>query len=430
MADSSLPVTPGTGTDVDGRTESTNGNFRQVIVLGDPSVNDNVVSAVTADPGPTSTEPGIVTRMAGSVVVIPHTASVAQSDANLDTMRTPITSASAQIFYGVRPFVFNGTTWDRLRGDTTGLTVGSIASSVSTYLSGTAGTIRVKLDPESVLSGIQSSIAVHVGSTSGTITTKLDPSSVIAGIGSSVAIYLGSTAGTIRTKLDPESVISGIQSTVAIYVHSTSGTLRVAFGNEPTVIASVKDGTTTRSLRGNSDGAIKIYDIAQGTVTVSGITNSINAYIGGTAGTLGVRVGQVDGTVAVYFSPAKPVVLADAQHTSSIFTVSGSTSGGTTSGVTLVAPSASYNYKVFAYSLQTTGIVSSAWRFTNGAGSETEFWRPLVTAVETTSTPKGAVFGVQPPGFIFATGTNTTLALKSDSGSLVHYSVSYIKESA
>ena len=35
-----------------------------------------------------------------------------------------------------------------------------------------------------------------------------------------------------------------------------------------------------------------------------------------------------------------------------------------------------------------------------------------------------------PPAFIFATGVSTTLAIKNDSGSLIHYSVSYIKESA
>lgn len=38
MADVSLPVTPGVGTNVDGRTEDVNGDFRQVVVLGDPSV--------------------------------------------------------------------------------------------------------------------------------------------------------------------------------------------------------------------------------------------------------------------------------------------------------------------------------------------------------------------------------------------------------
>lgn len=42
MADSSVAVTAGSGTSIDTRTESTNGNHRQVVVLGDPATNDGV----------------------------------------------------------------------------------------------------------------------------------------------------------------------------------------------------------------------------------------------------------------------------------------------------------------------------------------------------------------------------------------------------
>lgn len=42
MADTSVAITAGTGTSVDTRTESTNGNHRQVVVLGDPSTNAGV----------------------------------------------------------------------------------------------------------------------------------------------------------------------------------------------------------------------------------------------------------------------------------------------------------------------------------------------------------------------------------------------------
>lgn len=171
-------------------------------------------------------------------------------------------------------------------------------------------------------------------------------------------------------------------------------------------------------------------------VTISGITNSIAVHVLSTGGTLHVQnlttgtvaVSAKDGTFAVYFSPSRPAMLADQQSTASIFTVTGSTSGGTTSGVTLVAPSANYNFKIFAFSLQTTALASSVWRFTNGAEAQTELWRALVTEATATSVSKGSNMAVPPPGFIFATGTSTTLALKSDTGSLVHYSVSYRKE--
>jgi hypothetical protein len=42
MADSAIPVTAGIGTNVDTRTEATNGNHRQVIVIGDPATNAGV----------------------------------------------------------------------------------------------------------------------------------------------------------------------------------------------------------------------------------------------------------------------------------------------------------------------------------------------------------------------------------------------------
>ena len=50
MADSSVAITAGSGTSVDTRTEATNGNHRQVVVLGDPSTNAGV-AAVDATAG-------------------------------------------------------------------------------------------------------------------------------------------------------------------------------------------------------------------------------------------------------------------------------------------------------------------------------------------------------------------------------------------
>lgn len=42
MADSAVVITSGTGTNIDTRTESTNGNHRQVVTIGDPSTNAGV----------------------------------------------------------------------------------------------------------------------------------------------------------------------------------------------------------------------------------------------------------------------------------------------------------------------------------------------------------------------------------------------------
>ena len=299
-----------------------------------------------------------------------------------------------------------------------------------------------------------------------------------------MAVNIGKTDGTITVRTDPGyelGSIRGINSSIAVHVLSTNGTMAVRFSDEPYVVAEGKYGTTKAPLLVNTDGAIKIYDVVTGTLNavttvgaVTNITNSIAVHVLSTGGTLTVDVGKIqalkqsqgDGASATSMLNILPmainrsgthdrlrndsgvalgalrivqatdvassiqIVAGGIGSTQSIFTVSGSTSGGTTSGVTLVAPSASYNFKVFAYSIQTTGIVSSAIRFTNGGGSETELWRPLITAVSTSSSPIGANLAVSPPGYIFATGANVTLALKNDAGSLVHYSVSYFKESA
>lgn len=316
---------------IDMRSDATNGEGRQVVVLGDPSINANVAAVLSQD-GLTSDEttPAIAVRSVGSLAV-----SIAGS-----------------------------------------------SGTMGVYLSGTAGTIHTYLDPATTLEGIQSSISVHLVGTAGTIHTYLDPSTTLEGIQSSIMVRIQETAGTLIVKTDPSAVLAGITSSINVHLVGTTGTVWVK--NDPSS-------------------------------TIAGITSSITVHLVGTSGTLWVKPDPA----GTYFT--------NGAHTASIFTVTGSTSGGTTSGVTLVAPSANYSFKVFAYSIQSTATVDNAWRFTNGGGSETELWRPLVSDG---GSGVGANLAVQPPGFIFATGTSVTLALKSDAGSLVHYSVSYIKESA
>lgn len=283
----------------------------------------------------------------------------------------------------------------------------------------------------------------------------------IAGSPTTMGVYLHSTAGSIAVN------VGKVDGT--IFVAFSPGTPAVRIADDGGVVADVDttgidgesnntnrldvsshmqhfNGTTWDRTRGGSGVAAMALRVVHATDVASSVSivgvntsNTLGVHIVGTGGTIGVNVGTIAGTTAVYLHSTagtlwvKPdpagTYFTNGAHTSSIFTVSGSTSGGTTSGVTLVAPSSAYNFKVYAYSLQTTGAVSQAIRFTNGGDSETELWRPLVTASGVTGA-QGANLAVQPPGFIFATGTNVTLAIKNDSGSLIHYSVSYIKESA
>lgn len=227
----------------------------------------------------------------------------------------------------------------------------------------------------------------------GTLSTVVRVSNLIDG-----TVRVGNITGsTLQVN------IGTIAGTAAVYLHSTSGTLVVKTARESAGVG-IDDSVFTQGT-GTGVPIMGLFDDTS--------PDSVD-----------------ENDVGVIRMTGNRLLMSNIQATAGIFTVSGSFSGSYPSGFTLVAPSANYNFKVFAYSLQTTGIVSEVCRFTNGGGSVTEFWRGLVTAVETTSTPKGANLAVSPPGYIFATGTSTTLALKTDTGSLVHYSVSFIKESA
>ena len=228
-----------------------------------------------------------------------------------------------------------------------------------------------------------------VSNRSGLVVRDIHTSAIVARLGQTMTVQFdpGHTLGSI----------SGIGSSVAVHILSTNGTMAVNIGKT--------DGTiTVRFDPGYELGSIK------------GVNSSVAVHLGSTGG-----------TVAVKLDPGYNVV--NTLSTSSIFTVSGTTS--TAGNNTLVSPSASYNFKIFAYSIATTGIVSAAPRFTTGASAgATELWRPIITSVMTSSVPTGANLSTTPPGFLFATGVNTTLSLYLDTGTLFHYSVSYIKESS
>lgn len=420
MADSSIPVTSGSGNNVDTRTNAA-GDHRQVVVLGHESATDSVASVQATDPS--SSALGLVVRDIHTSIIAQYSEVIASDVDDMNSVGVLIRGANAS---GRK---------DILANSDGAIKVYDIVN----------GTIQV--------SGITASINVHVLS----------------------------TGGTIRTKLDPESVISGIQSTIQVVEFTSSGSKvadetydakRVLIAGSHTAASLLISGQRTAGtnvpLIVNTDGAIKVYDITTGTIAtvtaVTGITNSIQVHLLSTAGTIHVRLadnsaglatddlGWTPGTdvghpiMALFDDTATDSVdegdagilrmtanrnlYVHTDSTASIFTVSGSTSGVSPSGVTLVSPSANASFKVFAFSLQTTGIVSTVARFTNGAGSATEFWRGLVTANQTSSTPLGANLAVSPPSFLFATGVSTTLALHLDNASLVHYSVSYFKESA
>lgn len=332
-------------------------------------------------------------------------------------------------------------------------TIAGITNTVGVHITGTAGTIRTKLDPESTISGIQSTIRSDIGKISDIVTVKqatgstfavyFDPAApAVNATFSAASLEVVPTTGSRKTTDDTHAaqrvLIVGSQTAASLTINGTvianagTGSFNVQFDPGHTLgkvdaglgtfnvqldpghtLGSISSIGTTVTVKTDPSSVIQISNAP----TITGITNSINVYLGSTGGTIWIKPDPA----GTYF--------VNAAHTASIFTVSGTTS--TIGNNTLVAPSASYNFKVFAYSIQTTGLVSAAPRFTTGASAgATELWRPLITASSTSSMPVGANLAVPPPGFLFATGTNVTLALYLDTATLFHYSVSYIKESA
>ncbi len=253
----------------------------------------------------------------------------------------------------------------------------------------------------------------------GTMAVYFDPSSPAVGatFSGSMAVYYSGSEPTIKVKTG---------STIAVYfdpavpsVAATfSGTMATYFDqSNPAVTAYTLDGTTKRALRGNSDGAIKVYDIADGSIVVRSITNSAAVHILSTGGTLAVKI-----------DPGYNVV-----NTSSTIVIpqnsSGSYNGVSVSGATLAGPTAGRVLKVFGIALTTTAQVGIVAKFTNGAGTgPTEYRRYALQAPA--QGIAGANIAVSPPAYLFASSSGGTISLVLDSASLVHYTIDYFEESA
>lgn len=96
MADSAVAVTAGTGTNIDTRTESTNGNHRQVIIIGDPATNAGV-APVDATAG-LKVDLGVDNDITGTVDLGATDNAVLDSiDTNTGTIAGDTTSIDAKI---------------------------------------------------------------------------------------------------------------------------------------------------------------------------------------------------------------------------------------------------------------------------------------------------------------------------------------------
>jgi len=221
---------------------------------------------------------------------------------------------------------------------------------------------------------------------------------------------------------DPNSDLAGI------VVRDPNSTAIVS-GLDSVRVRNLIDGTVSTISRvdrvfnvidGTMSTIYRVANVVDGTIsTVSRVSNVVD----GTISAIYRVFNVIDGTISLANVQATAVVNAAGGS------VAGSTSAVSTSGFTLVSPEANRNIKIYAFSLTTTAQVHNQVSFTNGSGaSPTTFWQVALQAPS--QGIAGANLAVTPPGYLFATGSNTTLALVKDTASLVHYSVSYFKESA
>lgn len=271
-----------------------------------------------------------------------------------------------------------------------------------------------------------------------------DPSSSALGI-----VVREPNSTTIVSSLDAVRVRNVIDGTLTTITgvdrvrNIVDGTLTTITGVDR--IRNVVDGTiSTVTSLATVTRVDRVFNIIDGTISTIPRVDRVFNLVDGTisSGTLDfiTRVRNlVDGTLSTVTGVDRirniidgTISLANIQATAVVGAAGGTVAGSTSSvsdlGLTLVSPEVSRRIKVYAFSLTTTAQVGSNVRFTDGNGaSPTTFWQVALQAP--TQGIAGANLAVTPPGFLFMTAANTTLSLRKDTGSLLHYSISYFKES-
>jgi hypothetical protein len=112
MADSAVAITAGTGTNIDTRTESVNGDHRQVVVLGDPVTGANV--ATVSSSGALNVQGLQSARTAYSITATGNSGAIACVGYNIATVTITGTYAAVTlVFEGSDD---GGTTWFAIQG--------------------------------------------------------------------------------------------------------------------------------------------------------------------------------------------------------------------------------------------------------------------------------------------------------------------------
>lgn len=241
----------------------------------------------------------------GHLITNAHSSSLAFSDASSNTRQTPVDETGAKIVCKTYPSYFNGTTWDRTRGDATnGLLVNlganndvTVTGSVTANAGTNLNTSALALETGGNLAAAATSLATIDNAVSGAgfNITQLN--------GAAVPIGAGLEATAVRVTLATDS-------TGLVSVDDNGGSLTVDY-------ATTGSGTATGALR------VELPTNGTGVIaTVGTITNAVtvNSHAVTNAGTFVV---QENGSALTALQVIdNPIVVDDAAFTPATTSVS------------------------------------------------------------------------------------------------------------
>lgn len=212
MAQSAVAITAGSGTNIDAWKTATQQYYRQGIVIGDPSTDAAVAGVTNAAPG--ASDYAVEVRQVG----IPAAAALADGTTN-----PTLTAIQAH------EMMYNGTTWDRIRGDTTNGLFVQVKSSVAIAVT-QSGTWNQRLQDGSGNAITSTGAALDINIKSGKVANALSDNQ---GSATGITITLASLAsvGTPPNVAGRQSTL--VDNTSNLYV-GAKVYLKIKLGTSPT----------------------------------------------------------------------------------------------------------------------------------------------------------------------------------------------------
>jgi len=315
MADSSVSVTAGSGTSVDTRTESTNGNHRAVVVLGDPSTNAGVApvdatAGLKVDLGTDND----VTITSGSVTVTQGTATNLKAQAENYQGGTAVGAANplqvSLANHGANATavkVDGSAVTQPVSGTVAVSTINSVAPAFGSGVRG-ATVQRVTIATDDVVPAAQSGTwTVQPGNTANTTAWKVDGSAVTQ----PVSMATNQPVGTVAH----DGVDSGNPVKIGAKAVATPSTATMVASADRTDVSADLDGAVlTRDQfalsdllaerTSNTDGASTAFSTFGATASTRNYVTAISLFnSSATAGYVDFR----DGTAgSILYSVALP----------------------------------------------------------------------------------------------------------------------------